>query len=177
MIVNGNGYQHKQSQATSRLDSTRKTTFVEKGAYTDGLKEGIWKGRYADDSYTYEERYEKDECKGGAATSNGKTLAYDEAMKAPEFQGGQQGMYEFLGNTIRYPADAQRKNISGKVFLSFTVCTDGSLCDFELIKGGHPSINQEAMRVVKKMPNWKPGVQRGEPVRIKYNLPVSFQLE
>ncbi|MBO0937343.1 TonB family protein [Fibrella sp. HMF5335] len=176
-VTRGNGYRLLHYEAASRRDSSHKTTFVEEGAYADGLKQGIWKGRYADGSYSYEEQYEKGGCKGGKALLNGKTLAYDEAMTMPEFAGGVSGLYAFLGRNIRYPADAQRKNVSGKVFLSFTVCTDGSLCDYEILKGVHPSIDEEALRVAKRMPNWKPGVQRGEPVRTRYRLPVSFQLE
>ncbi|MEZ0608486.1 energy transducer TonB [Fibrella sp. WM1] len=95
----------------------------------------------------------------------------------PEFVGGQAAMYAWLGKNIKYPAAAQRANISGKVFVSFTVNTDGSITDAQVLKGLGFGTDEEAIRVVKSMPKWKPGKQSGRAVRVKYNLPISFQLE
>lgn len=95
----------------------------------------------------------------------------------PEFVGGQSAMYAWLGKNIKYPAAAQRANISGKVFVSFTVNTDGSITDVQVLKGLGFGTDEEAIRVVKSMPKWKPGKQSGRAVRVKYNLPISFQLE
>ncbi len=95
----------------------------------------------------------------------------------PEFIGGQAAMYAWLGKNIKYPAAASRANISGKVFVSFTVNTDGSITDAQVLKGLGFGTDEEAIRVVKSMPRWKPGKQSGRPVRVKYNLPISFQLE
>ncbi|MBO0938040.1 energy transducer TonB [Fibrella sp. HMF5335] len=95
----------------------------------------------------------------------------------PEFQGGTAAMYAWLGKNIKYPAAAQRANISGKVFVSFTVNTDGSITDAQVLKGLGFGTDEEAIRVVKSMPRWKPGKQSGRSVRVKYNLPISFQLE
>lgn len=95
----------------------------------------------------------------------------------PEFVGGNSAMYAWLGKNIKYPAAAQRANISGKVFVSFTVNTDGSITDAQVLKGLGFGTDEEAIRVVKSMPKWKPGKQSGRAVRVKYNLPISFQLE
>ncbi|MEZ0538452.1 energy transducer TonB [Fibrella arboris] len=95
----------------------------------------------------------------------------------PEFVGGNAAMYAWLGKNIKYPAAASRANISGKVFVSFTVNTDGSITDAQVLKGLGFGTDEEAIRVVKSMPKWKPGKQSGRPVRVKYNLPISFQLE
>jgi periplasmic protein TonB len=95
----------------------------------------------------------------------------------PEFVGGNAAMYAWLGKNIKYPAAAQRANISGKVFVSFTVNTDGSITDAQVLKGLGFGTDEEAIRVVKSMPKWKPGKQSGRAVRVKYNLPISFQLE
>jgi len=95
----------------------------------------------------------------------------------PEFVGGQAAMYAWLSKNIKYPAAASRANISGKVFVSFTVNTDGSITDAQVLKGLGFGTDEEAVRVVKSMPRWKPGKQSGRPVRVKYNLPISFQLE
>jgi len=178
LIVEGNGHYRYVSHEKSRGDSTQKTTFIEEGDYKDGFKNGQWTGRFADGSYSYTEQYNVGEDLGGTATlPGGKTISYKSAMSNPTYVGGQPAMYQFLGQTIRYPADAQKKNVSGKVYISFVVCTDGSLCDYDVLKGIYPSVDNEALRTVKKMPNWEPGLLRGEAVRVRYNLPVSFQLE
>ena len=65
----------------------------------------------------------------------------------------------------------------GKVFVSFIINTDGSIQDVQVLKGVSDSLNDEAVRVVSRMPKWKPGLQRGEPVRVKFNLPISFALQ
>jgi periplasmic protein TonB len=93
----------------------------------------------------------------------------------PEFPGGNVNSY--LSKNIKYPAAASRANVSGKVFLTFVVNTDGSIQDVSVLKGLGFGCDEEAMRVVKSMPKWRPGKQSGRPVRVKYNLPVSFVLE
>ena len=84
---------------------------------------------------------------------------------------------QYLGKNIRYPAAAQRANVSGRVFVSFVVNTDGSIQDVTVLKGLGFGTDEEAVRVVKGMPKWRPGKQSGRPVRVKYNLPINFQLE
>jgi periplasmic protein TonB len=95
----------------------------------------------------------------------------------PEFPGGTSEMYKYLGKNIRYPSAASRANVSGKVFMTFVVNTDGSITDVSVLKGLGFGCDEEAMRVVKGMPKWKPGKQSGRAVRVKYNLPINFQLE
>jgi len=95
----------------------------------------------------------------------------------PEFPGGMGKLGEYLGRNIKYPAAASRASISGKVFMSFVVNTDGSIQDVQVLKGLGFGTDEEAARVIKSMPKWRPGKQSGRPVRVKYNLPISFQLE
>lgn len=95
----------------------------------------------------------------------------------PEFPGGMGALGQFLGKNIRYPAAAQRANISGRVFVSFVVNTDGSIQDVAVLKGLGFGTDEEAIRVVKSMPKWRPGKQSGRAVRVKYNLPINFTLE
>ncbi|GAB4020978.1 TonB family protein [Spirosoma koreense] len=178
LVDNGNGQAMYQTKTISRADTTKETQFLEKGLYKDGFKQGVWTGRYADGSYAYEEAYEKGVCQSGKAwSSKSDTLRYDIVEQQPEFQGGMSGLGQFLAQNLRYPPEAQRAGVRGKVFISFVVCTDGTLCDYEVIKGVAPSVDQEALRVVKAMSGrWKPGSQRGEKVRVKYNLPINFSL-
>ena len=95
----------------------------------------------------------------------------------PEFPGGTSEMYKYLSKNIKYPGAASRANVSGKVFMSFVVNVDGSIQDVTVLKGLGFGCDEEAMRVVKAMPKWKPGKQSGRAVRVKYNLPINFQLE
>jgi len=95
----------------------------------------------------------------------------------PEFPGGLGALGQYLSKNIKYPAAASRANISGKVFLTFVVNTDGSIQDISVLKGLGFGCDEEAQRVVKGMPKWKPGKQSGRNVRVKYNLPISFVLE
>jgi TonB family protein len=95
----------------------------------------------------------------------------------PMYPGGEKAMFAFLGNTIRYPKEAVRRKVQGKVFINFVVERDGSLSRFKVLKGIGAGCDQEAVRVMKQMPKWIPGKQNGQPVAVLYNLPIAFQLE
>ncbi len=95
----------------------------------------------------------------------------------PEFSGGMAALGQYLQKNLRYPAAAQRANISGRVFVSFVVNTDGSIQDVQVLKGLGFGTDEEAKRVVQAMPKWRPGKQSGRPVRVKFNLPINFTLE
>ena len=178
MIKEGNGRATYLTRRESYRDTSRYTTFLEEGAYQNGFKQGVWTGRYGDGSYFYEETYDNGICQGGKAiTAGADTVRYTDLGKQPEFPGGIQGLGQFLSSNLQYPVTAQKANISGRVFLTFVVCTDGTLCDYDVLKGVHPDLDEEAVRVVKSMSGkWIPGVQRGKKVRVKYNLPINFSL-
>ena len=94
----------------------------------------------------------------------------------PEFPGGQDSLYKFLGTNIVYPKEAKENGIEGKVFVGFTVEKDGSISEVKIIRGVHPLLDEEAVRLVESFPKWKPGKQKGELVRVSYSLPMSFGL-
>lgn len=94
----------------------------------------------------------------------------------PEFPGGKEAMMKYLGNKIQYPKEATENGIEGTVFIAFVVEADGSISNVNMLRGIGGGCNEEALRVVKGMPNWKPGKQRGKEVRVKYNLPIRFKL-
>lgn len=96
---------------------------------------------------------------------------------AAEFPGGFQAMSEFISTNLNYPQEAKEAGIEGRVFVSFIVEKDGSLSSIQLLRGIGYGCDEEAMAVVKKMPKWKPAIQRGEPVRMRYQLPFVFKLE
>lgn len=95
----------------------------------------------------------------------------------PSFPGGDAALYKWLGNQIMYPSDAYEAGIQGRVIVSFVIEKDGSISLAQVVRKKHPSLDAEALRVVKKMPRWTPGKNNGQPVRVKYNLPVTFKLQ
>ena len=95
----------------------------------------------------------------------------------PEFPGGQGELLKYLGKSIKYPVIAQENGIQGRVICAFVVNRDGSIVDAEVLRGVDPSLDKEALRVINSMPKWKPGKQRGKPVRVKYTVPVTFRLQ
>ena len=95
----------------------------------------------------------------------------------PVFRGGMQELYVYLGNNIKYPVMAKESGIQGKVYVTFVVERDGSITSVKVLRGIGGGCDEEAIRVVKAMPRWTPGKQRGKPVRVQYNLPVRFTLQ
>lgn len=98
--------------------------------------------------------------------------------KMPEFPGGQQALFKYLSENVKYPVIAQESGIQGRVVCQFVVNIDGSISDIEVVRsGGDASLDKEAVRVIKSMPKWTPGMQRGKTVRVKLTLPVNFKLQ
>ena len=95
----------------------------------------------------------------------------------PEYpNGGMPGMMEFLSKNIRYPVNAQKNGTQGRVTVQFIVNTDGSISNIGILRRVDPELDGEAVRVISAMPKWKPGMQKGKPVRVKYTVPVMFRL-
>lgn len=95
----------------------------------------------------------------------------------PEFPGGQEAMTAYISKNLKYPEKAIEEGIEGVVFVSFVVETDGRISGVTVLRGIGAGCNEEAVRVVSGMPNWKPGYQRGKAVRVKYNLPIRYKLQ
>ena len=101
---------------------------------------------------------------------------YDVVEQMPSFPGGISGLRTYLNQNIRYPAEAQENCVQGRVVVSFVVGKDGHISDVTVLRSVDPSLDKEAVRVIRNMPRWSPGKQGGEPVRVRYNVPVSFRL-
>ncbi len=95
----------------------------------------------------------------------------------PEYPGGMEELYKFVGKNLQYPALAKENNITGRVYVSFVVEKDGSVSKVKVLKEIGGGCGNEAMRVVKMMPKWKPGKQHGRAVRTQFTLPVMFELQ
>lgn len=105
-----------------------------------------------------------------------RNRVYDVVEQMPSFPGGISGLRTYLNQNIRYPAEAQENCVQGRVVVSFVVGKDGHISDVTVLRSVDPSLDKEAIRVVRNMPRWTPGKQGGEPVRVRYNVPVSFRL-
>ena len=103
---------------------------------------------------------------------------FEVVEQMPEFpNGGMAGLMQYLSKNIKYPTIAQENGTQGRVTVQFVVNADGSIVDAKVIRGVDPYLDKEALRVINSMPKWKPGMQRGKAVRVKYIVPVMFRLQ
>lgn len=152
------------------VDGKEKRTYVRNCYYPDGrlrYKE-INDGKDLKTTY-YDET--------GQETKNPKErMAYYETM--PSYPGGEEALFEYLKRSVIYPKVAKDNHIQGRVIVGFTVDVDGHITNVKVLRsGGDPSLDREAKRVIQSMPRWIPGKIRGEPVRIKYTVPVNFRFD
>jgi protein TonB len=95
----------------------------------------------------------------------------------PEFPGGQEALTRYLATSVKYPPIAQENGIQGRVFVTFVVSAKGVVEQVKIARGVDPNLDKEALRVVQNMPAWKPGKQRGKPVKVSYTVPINFVLQ
>ena len=106
-----------------------------------------------------------------------ETKVFDVVEQMPSFPGGDAELMKFLHDHMKYPAVAEENGIQGRVICTFVVERDGSISDVKIVKSVDPSLDKEAIRVLKSMPKWIPGKQNGSAVRVKYTVPVTFRLQ
>ncbi|MFD2163179.1 energy transducer TonB [Paradesertivirga mongoliensis] len=94
----------------------------------------------------------------------------------PEFPGGIQRFYQYIGQSYKYPAAAVKARVSGRIHIQFVIEKDGSVTDVKVLKDLGYGTTEEAVRVIKRSPRWKPGIQKGKKVRVLYTLPLNLQL-
>ncbi|WP_316746506.1 TonB family protein [Pedobacter gandavensis] len=123
-----------------------------------------------------EKRTAIDMAKVGNDPNDTKVYDFVSIEQQPTFPGGMENFYKYLKSTVKYPKEAQDKNIQGKVFLSFIVEKDGSLVDIKVERKLGGGTDEEAVRVLKESPKWIPGVTNNKLVRVKFNIPISFTL-
>ena len=95
----------------------------------------------------------------------------------PEYPGGDAALFRFISENLNYPSEAERNNVQGRVILQFVVNPDGSVGKIEILRSIDPLLDNEAIRVVKILPKFKPGKQGGVPVKVWFSLPVLFKIE
>ena len=114
------------------------------------------------------------ECAENGEESTGESEIFQVVEDMPSFPGG--NVSKWIAKNVKYPVLAMENGIQGKVFIQFVIERDGSITDVKVARGVDASLDKEAVRVVQSMPKWKPGKQRGKPVRVAYTLPINFQL-
>ena len=117
------------------------------------------------------------EAKEVPADSTAKEEVFMVAEQMPEFPGGMKEMLKFLQENVKYPENAMKNNVQGRVIVQFVVEKDGTPTEFKVLRSVDPDLDEEALRVMKAMPKWKPGMQKGQVVRVKFTVPVSFKLQ
>ncbi|NEU09014.1 TonB family protein [Flavihumibacter sp. R14] len=149
--------------------------FNEEGDYLNGMREGSWKFKHLKKPVTSEEIYKSGQfISGRIINADGSITNYSNDGSLPEFKGGIAAFNKFLSRNVKYPEGARLKGIMGKVLISFVVESDGTMADIKLLNSVHPLLDKEALRVVRRSPNWIPGYQHGIPVRVAYTVPIAF---
>lgn len=101
---------------------------------------------------------------------------YDFVDVQPAFPGDERGLINYINSERKYPYDAYKKRIQGRVLCSFVIDVDGKVCNVTVLRGAYPSLDKEAVRIIKDMPEWKPGKMNGVAVPVRYILPIPFRL-
>jgi TonB family protein len=147
-------------------------------SYLDGALHGTFKSYYLDGSLKRWEEYDSGvRTYGTCYAQNGDEITFFEFEKMPEFPGGNDQLLLYISKNFKYPSEARKKDISGRMLISFVVNEDGTVTDVIPLKKVHPLLDDEAMRVVTSMPKWIPGTQDGVPVKVRYTLPIVATLE
>lgn len=146
--------------------------------YKDGKKNGKQLTYWNNGKPKRIDIYENDKfMEGKCMSSEGNDTTYFEYEKMAKFPGGEQELSKYLIKEIKYPKKSRRKGIEGRVLVNFIVNKDGTISHVKLIQSVHQELDDEAMRVVKNMPNWEPGRLDGDLVKIAFTLPIRFSLQ
>lgn len=147
------------------------------GRVKDGVKDSLWLTFYPNGKLFCEEKWQIGKFIEGRSYNE-----FDEETKYTELEtyagpnGGMAAFYKYIGEKMKYPVSAKRTQIEGRVFVEFIVERDGTLTNIKVVKGISPDCDKEAIRLVAMAPKWKPGHQKGQPVRSKFNLAIIFKL-
>jgi TonB family protein len=171
LVENGKGYYKGYTEGFKEVS--------EEGSVKNGKRDSLWKGISKTMKLTYTENYKDGQLISGSSISeDGKVTVYGKTRGVPpQFKGGLEAFYRYLGNSIQYPDDARATNVQGKVVLSFIVEKDGKVTNVVVKKSVSPTIDAEALRVLNDSPRWIPGTLFGRNMRVTYSVPVSFTLQ
>ena len=146
------------------------------GIYSDSFKDLVGRASFDSNMSRQSQNVIQNDQSGSSSTSiEGKV--FDTVEQMPSFPGGQAALFQWLSSNLKYPVVAEDNGVQGRVIVTFVVERDGSITDVKVVKSVDPSLDKEAVRLVKSMPKWIPGKQKGEAVRVKYTVPVTFRLK
>jgi TonB family protein len=145
------------------------------GPVVNGKEEGIWSQKYAGNTINPKIEY-KNGLRLPGQNYKPVTQIFSPVDVQPGFGKNDSDFNMYLARTVRYPKYARENNITGRVIVTFIVEKDGSLSDLKVLQSPHESLSEEALRVMKLSPRWRPGMQRGRPVRVQFSVPVAFAL-
>jgi periplasmic protein TonB len=146
--------------------------------YKDGKKNGPLFTYWANGQLKRADKYENDKLiEGKCMFADGMDMSHYDYEKLPEFPGGIDGLRHYLSKELKYPKNSTRAGIEGRVLVGFVVNKNGSISDIKIIESVFKELDEEAMRVVKKMPKWEPGMEDGEAIRVAFHLPIQFKLQ
>ncbi|WP_170227574.1 energy transducer TonB [Flavobacterium noncentrifugens] len=164
MITGGNGYFDLVTEKG-----------CDEGVIADGLKNGMWYGTDNRFKFNYVEKYNNGKLSVGISSDeNLVPHIYRQIEIRPEFPGGIDGFYQYVGRNFRVP---EIDNLKGKVFIAFYIEPDGSIDDIKIVKSLHKDVDKEAFRVMSECPNWNAGVLRGIKIKVRYTLPINIQAD
>ncbi|HEX7413416.1 MAG TPA: TonB family protein [Bacteroidia bacterium] len=145
--------------------------------YLNGNLEGNLKSYYPNGQLRRDEDYKSGKLlKGKCYTPAGKDTAFFSSYKTPEYTGGLAALKKYMKENNKYPKDALEQKVEGTVFVKFTVTATGNIENAEVQKPVFPSLDEEALRLVKNMPQWQPGKKNDMPQRVLFNIPIYFKL-
>lgn len=148
-------------------------------SYEDGKSHGEFRSYYPGSQLKRIERYEKGTFVSGECfQEDGSPRPFTRFQQAPQYPGGEQALFNYISTNLQYPPKARKKNIQGRVVLTFVLNKDGSVSDVQVVKGIGGGCDEEAVRLVSEMPRWQPGlIDDDQPVKVKYTLPLRFRLD
>jgi TonB family protein len=159
------------------IDYHPQASIRQKGIYTNGYKQGLWVEYNSDGRLIHSEQFDKGELiEGTRYEEDGSAYKYVVLETMPEYQGGIPGLMNFLIANVKYPKKSRKQGIEGTVFVNFIVDQTGQVTDINVVKGIGEECDAESMRVVRLMPRWKPGIQRGKAIPVRFTLPIRFKL-
>ena len=149
---------------------------LEQGPILDGTRNGEWTGTVYDTIY-YKCTYSHgNSVSGTSRTKSGRVYNFTNDFSNPEFQGGEFAFYKFLAHNIKYPPVARDNKVQGKVFINFTIDSEGKLSKFAILRGIGSGCDEEAIRVLSLSPPWIPGKIYGVPVKVSFTFPISYSI-
>jgi TonB family protein len=149
--------------------------YLAQGPVKDGREDGEWEGT-VDNGKTEKAVYQNGKLISGRDFDKAIVDIYTAVDVQPQFPGGDMEFSRFLARNVRYPSSAYKNNVQGRVILTFVVEKDGTISNIKVLRGVGSGIDEEAIRVIRSSPPWKPGMQKGKPVRVQYSVPMQFSL-